>query len=568
MGTYNNISGAEALLLSLIEENVTTIFGYPGGTIIPIYDTLYSYSDKLTHILTRHEQGAVHAAQGYSRAKGGAVGVCMATSGPGATNLITGIADAMVDSTPLVCITAQVPQHLLGTDAFQEADMISMTMPITKWNYQITCIAEIGEAIAKAFYIAKSGRPGPVVLEITRNAQVEILEKYEYTKCTHLRSYNPEPKFDEDALHRAVELINSAEQPLLLIGNGVLISKCEKEVDALAKKIHAPIATTLMGLSAIETSNPLYIGMVGMHGTLAANVMTQKSDVIVAIGMRFSDRVTGDIKRFAPNAKIIHIDIDASEFNKVVKCFIGINSDAKVALESIIQLVHKSDHSEWLAESAKHYSKEFDKVIKNSIHSEDEFLKMGEAIDAIAQECGGGAIIVTDVGQQQMHAARYSKFTNPNSFITSGGLGTMGYGLPAAMGAKLGRPDRDVVAILGDGGFQMTMQELGTIAQNHIGVKVVILNNSYLGMVRQWQQMFFDKRYSFTELVNPEFTMIAAAYGIKSEKVSKREQLKDAVKRMFEHDGSYLLEVIIDSQENVFPMVPTGSAISEQICNI
>ncbi len=568
MGTYKNISGAEALLLSLIEEDVTTIFGYPGGTIIPIYDTLYSYTDRLTHILTRHEQGAVHAAQGYSRAKAGEVGVCMATSGPGATNLITGIADAMVDSTPLVCITAQVPQHLLGTDAFQEADMISMTMPITKWNYQITSSSEISDAIAKAFYIAKSGRPGPVVLEITRNAQTEMIEEYEYNKCSSLRSYNPLPTLDKTSLTAAAKLLNSAEKPLLFVGNGVLISKCEELVVELSEKIQAPMAITLMGLSAIDTSNPLYVGMVGMHGTLAANVMTQKSDVIVAIGMRFSDRVTGDIKRFAPNAKIIHIDIDSSEFNKVVKCAIGINADAKEALENLLPLVEKRSHDAWVAESATHYAKEFEEVVKPTVHSQEDILKMGEAVDLIAQQCSGNAIIVTDVGQQQMHAARYSKFSQPHSFITSGGLGTMGYGLPAAMGAKLGRPDREVVSILGDGGFQMTMQELGTIKQNNIAVKVVILNNSYLGMVRQWQQMFFEKRYSFTALDNPEFTLIAAAYGIKTEKVHKREELKEAVKRMIEHDGPYLLEVVVDNHENVFPMVPTGSAISEQICNV
>ncbi len=568
MGKYSNIGGAEALLLSLIEEGVTTVFGYPGGTIIPIYDTLYSYSDKLTHILTRHEQGAVHAAQGYSRAKAGEVGVCMATSGPGATNLITGIADAMVDSTPLVCITAQVPKALLGTDAFQEADMISMTMPITKWSYQITSSSEISEAIAKAFYIARSGRPGPVVLEMTKNAQVEILEEYIYTKCTSLRTYEPEPQCKVEQIGQVAELINTAQSPLMLVGNGVLISKCEKEVAELSAKADIPVATTLMGLSAIKTDNPRYIGMIGMHGTVAANVMTQKSDLIIAIGMRFSDRVTGDVKKFAPNAKIVHIDIDTSEFNKVVSCYIGVNANAKDAVEALLPLVKETSHSEWMASAAAYYAKEYEKVVKMTVYPKDETIKMGEAIHAIA-ECGkGSAIIVTDVGQQQMQAARYSKFTEPHSFITSGGLGTMGYGLPAAIGAKLGRPDRDVVAVLGDGGFQMTMQELGTIAQNNIGVKVVILNNSYLGMVRQWQQLFFDKRYSFTELVNPDFTKIADAYSIKSEKVCCREELQGAVQRMLEHDGAYFLEIIVENQENVFPMVPAGNSISEQMCNV
>lgn len=566
MAIYNNISGAEALLLSLIEENVDIIFGYPGGTIIPIYDKLYSYRDKLTHILTRHEQGAVHAAQGYTRATG-KVGVCMATSGPGATNLITGIADAMVDSTPLVCITAQVGANLLGSDAFQEADMISMTMPITKWNFQVTDARELSSALAKAFYIARSGRPGPVVLEFTKNAQTQILEAFDYKPCTSLRSYNPKPKLPVSEIEEAAQLLNQAEKPLIIAGQGVVLSNAEKSVLALAEKIGAPIASSLMALSAIPSSHPQYIGMVGMHGSVAANVMSQESDVILSIGMRFSDRVTGDIKRYAPKAKIIHIDIDNSEINKVVNSYIGITADALEAVDLLIKHTVKATHDSWFEVAKKCYKKEYDLVINKSINTKNDTLQMGGAIDSIAKYCKGDAIIVTDVGQQQMYAARYSHFNNPRSFITSGGLGTMGYGLPAAIGVKLGRPDKDVVAVLGDGGFQMTMQELGTIAQNNIGVKIVILNNSFLGMVRQWQQLFYDRRYSYTELQNPDFAVIASAYGIKAEKVYNNEQLDAAIERMFEHKGSYLLEVIVDREENVFPMVPAGNSISEQICN-
>ncbi|MFI3321567.1 MAG: biosynthetic-type acetolactate synthase large subunit [Rikenellaceae bacterium] len=561
-----NISGAEAILLSLIAEGVDTIFGYPGGTIIPIYDKLYGYTDQINHILTRHEQGAVHAAQGYSRATG-KVGVCMATSGPGATNFVTGIADAMVDSTPIICITAQVASTALGSDAFQEADMISMTMPITKWNYQVTSASEIATALAKAFYISQTGRPGPVVLEVTKDAQVEILETYHYKHVENLRSYNPTPTIKEDRVKQAAELINSAKQPLFIVGQGVMLSGASSQMLELVDKTDIPVASTLMSLSTIPSAHRRYVGMVGMHGTVAANVLTQKSDLIVAIGMRFSDRVTGDIKRYAPNAKIVHIDIDRVEIGKVVPSYLGIVGDAKTVIEMLMPLVEKSDRSEWFKEAERCLEKEYKLVISKTVHNHDPILRMGKAVDIIAKACDGEAIIVTDVGQQQMYAARYSKFKQPRSFVTSGGLGTMGYGLPAAMGAKLGRKDRDVVAILGDGGFQMTMQELGTIAQNNIGVKIVILNNSFLGMVRQWQQLFFERRYSFTELQNPDFSLISAAYGIESSRVSDEESLKAAVKRMFEHKGSYLLEVIVDREENVFPMVPAGASISEQICD-
>lgn len=561
-----NITGAEALLLSLIEEGVDTIFGYPGGAIIPIYDKLYGYTDKLNHILTRHEQGAVHAAQGYSRATG-KVGVCFATSGPGATNIVTGIADAMVDSTPLVCITAQVASTALGSDAFQEADMISMTMPITKWNFQVTNANELSTALAKAFYIAASGRPGPVVLEITKDAQVGLIKEFAYEKCNFIRSYKPVPKIDEAKIDEVAELLNTAKAPLFIVGQGVLLAGASEEMVKLVYKSGAAVASTLMSLSAIPSDHPQYIGMVGMHGTVAANKMTQQSDLIIAIGMRFSDRVTGDINHYAPNAKIVHIDIDAVEINKVVNSYIGINGDAKEVINMLLPKTELREHSKWLKVAETHLARETKLVTDKALKLEDNILRMGRAIDLITKGCGNNAIIVTDVGQQQMQAARYSTFSQPRSFITSGGLGTMGFGLPAAIGAKLGRTDRDVIAILGDGGFQMTMQELGTIAQNGINVKVVILNNSFLGMVRQWQQLFFEKRYSFTDLQNPNFPMIAAAYGIKSKSVSDATALSEAVKEMFEHDGSYLLEVIVDREENVFPMIPAGASISEQMCN-
>ncbi len=566
MAKHQNISGSEAILLSLIEEGVTDIFGYPGGQVIPIYDILYSYTNQLTHYLTRHEQGAVHAAQGYSRATG-KVGVCLATSGPGATNFITGIADAMIDSTPLVCITGQVPNALLGSDAFQEADMISMTMPITKWNFQVTSASEMAEAIAKAFYIAKSGRPGPVVLDVTKTAQVEILEEFEYKKCNGLRTYNPKKEVESGIINHVAQLVDKAEKPLIIVGNGVKIAGGEKSVIEFSSKGNIPMASTLMGLSAIPSSNPLYIGMVGMHGSVAANKMTQECDLLIAVGMRFSDRVTGDLNRYAPNAKVIHIDIDAAELNKVVKAYIGINGDAKEVIEALTERISKKESPQWVSSITEHYKKEYDLVIKKTIYPEGATLKMGEAVRIISEQSDGNAIVVTDVGQQQMYAARYSHFNQSLSFITSGGLGTMGYGLPAAMGAKVALPERDVVAILGDGGFQMTMQELGTIAQNNIGVKIVILNNSYLGMVRQWQQLFFDRRYSFTELQNPDFAVVASAYGIPALKVNTRESLIEGVKAMFEHQGSFLLEVIVDREENVFPMVPAGCSISEQICN-
>lgn len=566
MCKYTNINGAEALLNSLIEENVKTIFGYPGGAIIPIYDKLYFYKEKITHLLTRHEQGAVHAAQGFARATG-EVGVCIATSGPGATNLLTGIADAMVDSTPIVCITAQVATSLLGSDAFQEADIVSMTMPITKWNYQVTRAEDIPMALAKAFYIAKTGRPGPVVIDMTKDAQLGMIEMFEYKKCTYLKSYNPKPALDCTQIEIAAEMINNSSKPLFLIGQGVKISGAEQSVIELCEKCGAAMATSLMGLSAIPTSHPLYMGKLGMHGNLAANEMTQNSDLVISLGMRFSDRVTGDISKYAPNAKIIQIDIDPVEINKVVNVDLGIISDIKNAIEALTPKIKPMKHDEWIDFGKKQYVKEFENCISKAIAPESGEIKMGEVVDLIARKFKGNAIIVTDVGQNQMFASRYSKFNSSRSFITSGGLGTMGFGLPASIGAKVGCPDKDVVLFVGDGGIQMTIQELGTIMHYNIGVKIVVLNNNFLGMVRQWQELFFEKRYSFTELVNPSFTTVADAYKIANDKVVVREKLEEAIDRMIETDGAFLLEVAIESEQNVFPMVPAGSSISNIILN-
>lgn len=562
MTQKENINGAEALLLSLIAEDVSTIFGYPGGAIIPIYDKLYSYSDRLTHILTRHEQGAAHAAQGYARATG-KVGVCFATSGPGATNLITGIADAMVDSTPMVCVTAQVAASLLGTDAFQEADIISMTMPVTKWSFQVTSASEIPLAMAKAFYIARTGRPGPVLVDIAKNAQIEMISNFKYTPCTFIRSYEPLPLVDASAIKAAAELLSGAQKPLILVGHGVKISRAEEQVVALAEKSGAAMACTLMGLSAVPTLHPLFVGKLGMHGNIAANDMTQSADVILAVGMRFSDRVTGDLGHYAPNAKIIHIDIDNSELGKNVRIDVGIAADAKEALSAILEQVAEGSHPEWIAFGKERYQHEYNMVIGDSIAPKSGDITMGEVVNAVAEKSNSDALIVTDVGQQQMFASRYSKFNSTRSFITSGGLGTMGFGLPAAIGAKMGCPERTVVLLVGDGGLQMTIQELGTIMQNQIDVKIVVLNNSFLGMVRQWQELFFDHRYSFTELVNPDFCMVVAAYGLKSKRVDKREDLQGAVEEMLCSKGAYLLEVVVEREGNVFPMVPAGASISK-----
>lgn len=550
--------------MSLLAEGVKTLFGYPGGAIIPVYDHLYGYTDRLHHILTRHEQGAVHAAEGFARATG-QVGVCLATSGPGATNLVTGIADAMIDSTPLVCITAQVAASALGSDAFQEADIISMTMPVTKWNFQITRAEEIPGAIAKAFYIARSGRPGPVVIDFTKNAQIETFD-FKYTPFTSLRSYQPVPPLSMTAIDQAVEMINASERPLLLIGQGVLLAHAEDDAIVLAERGGIPMATSLLGISAVPNNHPLYVGNIGMHGNLAPNEMTQQSDLIISVGMRFSDRVTGDVKSYAPHAKVIHIDIDAAVLNKSIRATLPILADAKQALQALLPGIKYKERKEWLAFAEEKRHEEHEAVIKTALHPVDGEITMCQAVSALADVEHGDAIIVTDVGQNQMFGARYSRFNTTRSFITSGGLGTMGFGLPAAIGAKLGKPDREVVAILGDGGFQMTLQELGTIKQEHLGVKIVVLNNSYLGMVRQWQQLFYEQRYSFTSMDNPDFTMIAAAYGIPAARVSQPEELPAAMQKLADADGPYFLEVVVRTEDNVFPMVPAGASLSNVMC--
>ncbi len=554
------ISGSEAVILSLLEEGVDTIFGYPGGAIMPIYDSLYHYRDKINHILTRHEQGAAHAAQAYSQVSD-KVGVCFATSGPGATNLITGIANANIDSVPMVCITGQVPAHLLGTDAFQESDVLGISMPVTKWNFQVTKAEEIPEAIARAFYIAKTGRPGPVLLDITKNAQFEEFE-YEYKPCEKIRSYHPYPNISREEIDEAAKLINNAKKPYMLIGHGVLISGAVKEVIALSEKADIPMASTLLGISAVPNDHPNYRGFLGMHGNYAPNLLTNECDVLIAIGMRFDDRVTGDTNRYAKQAKVIHIEIDESEIDKIVKTEVAVHADAKQALELLLPKVKKASHKEWIAEFEKLDEIEYEKVIKRDIYPDGEKNKMGEVIRFISEMTRGEAIMVTDVGQHQMIVPRYYKFKNPNHLITSGGLGTMGFGLPAAMGAQVGSPDKHVIAIAGDGGTQMTIQELGTVSQYNIPLKMVVLNNSFLGMVRQWQELFFDSRYSFTEMKNPDFVKIAEGYGISSARVAKRDELENALKTMLSTEGPYFLEVVVEKEENVFPMVPSGESVS------
>lgn len=554
------INGAQALIQSLINEGVETVFGYPGGSITPVYDKLHLYPE-LRHLLTRHEQGAVHAAQGYARVSN-RTGVCFATSGPGATNLITGIADAMLDSTPVVCISAQVPSTALGSDFFQEADMVNMTIPVTKWNYQVTRFDEIAPTIAKAFYIAGSGRPGPVYIEFTKDALTQVSD-YIWEPCTAIRSYKPNPALDMAAVREAAMIINEAKRPLILVGNGVKISGAETALTEFASKAQIPIASTLMGLSAVASDNPLYVGMLGMHGNVAANLMTQEGDLLIAVGMRFSDRVTGNLKTYAPNARIIHVEIDPIEIDKNVASTVAINGDARQAIEALIPLVDKARHDEWIAEAKEHYKSEWKTVIEPQMKPNRDELTMGEAVKAVADATKGEAIIVTDVGQQQMFAARYSTYRHTCSFVTSGGLGTMGFGLPAAIGAKVACPEREVIVFMGDGGFQMTMQELGTMLHWSIGVKMVILNNNFLGMVRQWQQLFMERRYSSTEMVNPDFVKIAEAYDVPAERVVDRADLADAVERMHKAEGSYLLEIVVGSEDNVFPMVPGGASLTD-----
>lgn len=554
------INGAQALLQSLINQGVQTIFGYPGGSITPVYDKLHLYPE-LCHLLTRHEQGAVHAAQGYARVSD-KIGVCMATSGPGATNLITGIADAILDSTPIVCISAQVPSTALGSDFFQEADMIDMTIPVTKWNYQVTRFDEIAPTIAKAFYIALSGRPGPVFIEITKDALLAVSD-YSWSPCTSIRGYRPIPQADERLISQAAEALNSACKPLILMGNGVKISGAESALLALAEFGGIPVASTLMGLSAMPSDHPLYIGMLGMHGNIAGNLMTQQSDVILAVGMRFSDRVTGNVKSYAPKAKIIHIEIDPVEIDKNVTADIALNGDARQVLEAMLPLLNRAEHADWLALAHGYKEQEWGSVVKRQLHPEREELTMGEAVKAVADATHGEAIVVTDVGQHQMFAARYSSFKHSCTMVTSGGLGTMGFGLPAAIGAKVACSEREVIAFIGDGGFQMTMQELGTMLHWGIGVKIVVLNNNFLGMVRQWQELFMEKRYASTELVNPDFIKIAEAYDIPARRVTAREDLRAAVDTMLKTTGAYLLEIVVGSEDNVFPMIPAGASLTE-----
>ena len=554
------ISGSEAVIKSLIQENVDVLFGYVGGAIMPIYDALYDYQDRLKHVLTRHEQGAVHAAQGYAKITG-RIGVCFATSEPGATNLITGLADAQLDSTPLVCITGQVHSALLGSDAFQEQDIISISMPVTKWNFQVTKASEITLAIAKAFYIANSGRPGPVLIDITKDAQFKLTE-FHYEKCAKLRSYFPYPVVNNELITQAAEMINLAEKPLILAGHGVLLSKAEKELVRFAEKAGLPVACTLLGLSAFPTEHELYTGMLGMHGNVGPNIKTNEADLLIAIGMRFDDRITSDLSRYAKQAKVIHIEIDKSEINKNVKADIAINGDACEVLKRLTETIEQKAHHKWLEEFKQCDKQEYENVIRNQLYPEVESIRMGEVIRNISEKTNGEAVIVTDVGQHQMISARYYKFKHPNSFITSGGLGTMGFGLPASLGAKMGAPDKNVIAVIGDGGFQMTIQELGTFLQTKLPVKIVILNNNFLGMVRQWQEMFFNKRYSYTEMVNPDFVAISKGYSIMAKRVSKREELDHTLNEMLEYNGTYVLEVKVEQEENVLPMVPAGESVS------
>jgi acetolactate synthase-1/2/3 large subunit len=561
--TTKKVTGSQAVILSLLEEGVDTIFGYPGGAIMPVYDALYDFNNNVKHILTRHEQGAVHAAEGYARVTGKA-GVCFATSGPGATNLITGIADAMIDSTPLVCITGQVASPLLGTDAFQESDVVGISMPVTKWNYQITTPEEIPEAIAQAFYIAQSGRPGPVLIDITKDAQFGELD-FEYKKCTKIRSYVPEMPVDPFKIKEAAEIIDQAKRPLLLFGQGIIIGNAEEELKTFIEKTGIPAAWTLLGLSALPTDHPLNVGMLGMHGNYGPNLLTNEADVIIAVGMRFDDRVTGKVSGYATKAKIIHLEIDPAEIDKIVKATVAVLGNSKKSLKMLTENVKENNHDEWIERFRKCDMVENEKIIHKDLYPEKPGLTMGEVIRIAAEKTNHEAILVTDVGQHQMIASRYFKFRNSKSNVTSGGLGTMGFGLPASMGAQLGRPDRMVIAVIGDGGFQMTIQELGTIVQNKLPVKIIVLNNNFLGMVRQWQQLFFEKRYSFTELQNPDFIAIGKGFGMEGKKVENREDLDAAVQQMLDYDGPYLLEVVIEKEDNVFPMVPTGAAVSEII---
>ena len=554
------ISGSEAIIKCLLEEDVDLIYGYPGGAIMPFYDSLYNFQEKINHVLVRHEQGATHAAQGYSRSSG-KVGVVIATSGPGATNLVTGIADAQIDSTPMVCITGQVASNLLGSDAFQETDIIGITTPITKWNYQVTKASEISSILSKAFFIARSGRPGPVLIDITKDAQFEMID-FKYKKQDKLRSYNPEPEISNTSIENACELINNSKKPFIIFGQGVILANAEQEFKELIEKTGIPSAWTILGLSAIATDHPLNVGMVGMHGNYGPNVLTNQCDLLIAVGMRFDDRVTGNLNKYAKQAKIIHLEIDPAEINKNVKVDIAVLGNLKNTLPKILDKVEEKKHEKWLQKFREFNQIEYDKVIKDDLFPKKEKITMGEVIHQINEVTKGEAIIVSDVGQHQMIACRYAKFNKTKSNITSGGLGTMGFALPAAIGAKMGAPKREVIAVIGDGGFQMTIQELGTIFQTGVPVKIVVLNNEFLGMVRQWQQLFFDKRYSSTEMVNPDFVAIANGYQIESERITKREDLKESIQKMIDSPKPFFMEVLVGKEDNVFPMIPTGESVS------
>lgn len=555
------ISGSEILLRSLVAENVDTIFGYPGGAIMPVYDALYHYSDKINHILVRHEQGAIHAAQGFARVSG-KVGVALATSGPGATNLITGLADALIDSTPVVCVTGQVFAHLLGTDAFQETDVVNTTIPVTKWNVQVTEAKDIAPAIARAFYIARTGRPGPVLVDITKNAQNEIIDAPQYKKCEGIRTYKPKPVLQPTQIEDAAQLINSARKPYILAGQGIILSGATKELIAFSEKTGIPVACTLLGLGGFPTNHPNYVGYLGMHGNYGPNVLTNECDVLIGIGMRFDDRVTGNVSKYAKQAKVIHIDIDKAEINKIIQTTVAVHADAKEALTALVEKCNGAKHTDWLQKFKALNEIENEKIIQKEFHPTGA-LMMGEVIHHLSGLTKGEAVIVTDVGQHQMTTSRYYEYKNPRTSITSGGAGTMGFSLPAAIGAKYGAASKQVVAVIGDGGFQMTLQELGTIMQYKIPVKILILNNNFLGMVRQWQELFHEKRYSFTEMQNPDFVKIASAYSIPAKKVDSRANLVDALREMLASDGPYFLEAVVGKEDNVFPMVPAGASVSD-----
>jgi len=557
----NRISGAEAVIRCLLAEGVNLVYGYPGGAIMPVYDELYKFQDELHHVLVRHEQGAIHAAQGFARATG-KVGVAIATSGPGATNLVTGIADAQIDSTPIVCITGQVGRHLLGSDAFQETDIIGISTPVTKWNFQITEASQIPEIIAKAFFIARSGRPGPVLIDITKNAQFDQMD-FSYKKCTSIRSYTPRPTLNLEKVKQAADLINSAKKPYIIFGQGIILGQAEAELKALVEKSGIPAAWTILGLSALPTDHPLNVGMVGMHGNYGPNLLTNECDVLIALGMRFDDRVTGNLATYAKQAKVIHFEIDPAEVDKNVKTDVAVLADVKESLTALLPLIENNKHDAWHNEFKEKYKVEFDAVIQEELNPVKDGISMGETIEMINKHSNGDAIIVSDVGQHQMFACRYAKFNSTKSNITSGGLGTMGFALPASIGAKMGKPEREVVAIIGDGGFQMNIQELGTIFQTKVPVKIVVLNNEFLGMVRQWQELFFDSRYASTVMINPNFVAIAEGYHIKAKKVTKREDLDGAIAEMLASKDSYFLEVMIEKENNVFPMIPTGASVSE-----